>query len=103
MNPADQLYFTGKPMPIETSMLDTVVQLVERLGVSIAVVIMAFYYILFLTKQSAKERELWQKRDEENDNRLMKLVEGSSDAMIHVKNALDQNTQAMRELIYRQK
>ena len=103
MNPADHLYFTGKPMPIEPSMLDTVIQLVERLGVSIAVVIMAFYYIVFLTKQAAKEREGWQQRDQESDARLMKLVETSSDAMIHVKNALDQNTQAMRELLYRQK
>ena len=90
-------------MPIEPSMLDTVIQLVERLGVSIAVVIMAFYYIVFLTKQAAKEREGWQKRDQDSDARLMKLVETSSDAMIHVKNALDQNTQAMRELLYRQK
>lgn len=103
MNPADHFYFTGKHMPIEPSMLDTVIQLVERLGVSIAVVIMAFYYIVFLTKQAAKEREGWQKRDQESDARLMKLVESSSDAMIHVKNALDQNTQAMRELLYRQK
>ena len=30
----------------------------------------------------------------------MKLVESSSDALIHVKNSLDQNTQAMRELLY---
>ena len=41
----------------------------------------------------------WQKRDEESDGRLMKLVESSSDALIHVKNSLDQNTQAMRDLI----
>ena len=39
-NPADYQYFHGVPMPIEPSMLDTVVQLIERLGVSIAVVIM---------------------------------------------------------------
>ena len=102
MNPADQQYFYGHTMPVETtSMLDTVIHLVERLGVSIAVVIMAFYYIMFLTKQAKEEREAWQKRDEESDGRLMKLVESSSDALIHVKNALDQNTQAMRDLLYR--
>ena len=46
MNPADYQYFHGVPMPIEPTMLDTVVQLIERLGVSIAVVIMSFYYML---------------------------------------------------------
>ena len=101
MNPADREYFYGHTMPVEPSMLDTFIQLVERLGVSIAVVLASFYYIMFLTKQAKEEREAWQKRDEESDARLMKLVESSSDALIHVKNSLDQNTQAMRELLYR--
>ena len=57
MNPADYQYFHGVPMPIEPSMLDTVVQLIERLGVSIAVVIMSFYYIMYLTKQGKEERK----------------------------------------------
>lgn len=101
MNPADYQYFHGVPMPIEPSMLDTVVQLIERLGVSIAVVLASFYYIMFLTKQAKEERAAWQARDQDSDARLMKLVESSSDALIHVKNSLDQNTQAMRELLYR--
>lgn len=101
MNPADYQYFHGVPMPIEPSMLDTVIQLIERLGVSIAVVLASFYYIMFLTKQAKEERQAWQARDQDSDARLMKLVESSSDALIHVKNSLDQNTQAMRELLYR--
>lgn len=103
MNPADQQYFYGHTtMPAEpTSMLDMTIQLVERLGVSIAVVIMAFYYIMWLSKSMREERESFLKKDSENDDRLLKLVEQSSDALIHVKNALDQNTQAMRELLYR--
>lgn len=100
MNPADQQYFYGHTMPVETtSMLDMTIQLVERLGVSIAVVIMAFYYIMWLSKSNREERESFLKKDSENDDRLLKLVEQSSDALIHVKNALDQNTQAMRDLI----
>ena len=58
MNPADQReYFYGHTMPVEPSMLDTFIQLVERLGVSIAVVLASFYYIMFLTKQAKEERE----------------------------------------------
>ena len=41
-------------MPIEPNMLETVVSLIERLGVSIAVVFASFYYILFLTKTSQR-------------------------------------------------
>ena len=88
-------------MPIEPSMIETVVSLIERLGVSIAVVFASFYYILFLTKQAKEERQAFRKKDAENDEKLLKIVEQSSDALIHVKNALDQNTQAMRELLYR--
>ena len=88
-------------MPIEPSMIETVVSLIERLGVSIAVVFASFYYILFLTKQAKEERQAFWKKDAENDEKLLKIVEQSSDALIHVKNALDQNTQAMRELLYR--
>ena len=82
-------------------MIETVVSLIERLGVSIAVVFASFYYILFLTKQAKEERQAFWKKDAENDEKLLKIVESSSDALIHVKNALDQNTQAMRELLYR--
>ena len=101
MNPADYQYFHGVPMPVETSMLDTIVQLVERLGVSIAVVLASFYYIMFLTKQAKEERQAFWKKDAENDEKLLKIVESSSDALIHVKNALDKNTEAMKELLYR--
>jgi len=88
-------------MPLEPNMLETVVSLIERLGVSIAVVFASFYYILFLTKQAKEERQAFWHKDAENDEKLLKIVESSSDALIHVKNALDQNTQAMRELLYR--
>ena len=101
MNPADFQYTYGVPMPIEPNMLETVVSLIERLGVSIAVVFASFYYILFLTKQAKEERQAFWKKYAENDEKLLKIVESSSDALIHVKNALDQNTQAMRELLYR--
>lgn len=99
MNPADQLYYYPHSMPLEQTAFDTIIQLTERLGISVAVVIAAFWYIMFLTKQSAKEREAWQARDELNDERLLTLVESSSDALLHVKVALEANTQAMREFI----
>ena len=70
MNPADYYYTYGEKMPIEPSMIETVVSLIERLGVSIAVVFASFYYILFLTKQAKEERQAFWKKDAENDEKL---------------------------------
>ena len=99
MNPADRQYYYPQVEHMNEDTFNQFFVLVERLGVSFAVVLLAFAYIYFITKQSAKEREQWVQRDTESDERLMKLVEASSDALLHVKIALEQNTQAMREFI----
>tara|TARA_Y100001938_G_C7994128_1_gene381105 strand:+ start:17 stop:343 length:327 start_codon:yes stop_codon:yes gene_type:complete len=103
MNPADAYYYYPKTQAervmTDSTMLDQVFGIIDRYGVSLFTVLCSFWFILYLTKQSAKEREQWQKRDEESDARLMKLVESSSDALLHVKIALEQNTQAMKEFI----
>ena len=102
MNPADREYYHHPPQtyePMNEQTFDQFFILVERLGVSFAVVLLAFAYIYFITKQSAKERAEYMKKDSENDDRLMKIVESTSDALLHVKIALEQNTQAMREFI----
>ena len=54
---------------------------------------------MFLTKSAQRERDAWQKRDEESDERILNLATASSDALLQVKIALEQNTQAMREFI----
>ena len=102
-NPAEAYYYYPTPkqeyVVPDTGILDQVFSIIDRYGVSLFTVLCSFWFILYLTKQSAKEREAWQKRDEESDARLMKLVESSSDALLHVKIALEQNTQAMKEFI----
>ena len=100
-NPADNYYnYPQKEIVLtDTGVLDQVFGIIDRYGVSLFTVLCSFWFILYLTKQSAKEREQWVKRDEDSDARLMKLGESSSDALLHVKVALEQNTQAMREFI----
>ena len=97
-NPADQYY--NYPTQ-EEQMPDTelMLTLIERIGVPVATLIAAGYLIMWLLKNATREREQWQQRDEQNDERIMKLVESSSDALLHVKIALEQNTQAMKEYI----
>ena len=100
-NPADNYYYYPQKEYVVTDagVLDQVFSIIDRYGVSLFTVLCSFWFILYLTKQSAKEREQWVKRDEESDARLMKLVASSSDALLHVKVALEANTQAMREFI----
>ncbi len=97
-NPADQYYNypTQKEQMPDTELMLT---LIERIGVPVATLIAAGYLIMWLLKNATREREQWQQRDEQNDERIMKLVESSSDALLHVKIALEQNTQAMKEYI----
>ena len=107
MNPADQHFLNVNtqfnphpPMPMTaTGVLDQVFSIIDRYGVSLFTVLCCFYFIMFLTKSAQRERDAWQKRDEESDERILNLATASSDALLQVKIALEQNTQAMREFI----
>lgn len=84
---------------MESSMIDQTFLVLDKYGVSFFTVLCSFWFILYLTKSAAKERETFWQRDAENDNKLIQLVQNSSDALLQVKVALEQNTQAMREYI----
>jgi len=101
MNPAEAYYYypTAKETPMESSMIDQVFMVLDKYGVSFFTVLCAFWFILYLTKQSAKERESFLEIDKDRDEKLLNLVQTSSDALLQVKIALEQNTQAMREFI----
>ena len=96
MNPADQQYYYPTQQMPDT---DLIILLIESVGTPAISLAAAGYLIMRLLKNATKEREQWQQRDEMNDERIMKLVESSSDALLHVKIALEQNTQAMKEFI----
>ena len=100
-NPADAYYYypVPKEMPMESSMFDQMFMVLDKYGVSFFTVLCAFWFILYLTKQSAKEREKFLEIDTDRDEKLLNLVQTSSDALLQVKIALEQNTQAMREFI----
>ena len=100
MNPADQQYYNYpttqavQAMP-EVSQLYTMIM---DLGIPACVIIASFWFIKYTTDQGRKEREEFWKKDAENDTKIMAMVEKSSDAILSIKLALEQNTQAIREL-----
>ena len=102
-NPADVLFFPTphiQQVPMtDTGVFDQVFGIIDRYGVSLFSVLCSFWFILYLTKSAQKEREAWQRGDEESDQRVLNLATASSDALLQVKVALEANTQAMREFI----
>ena len=96
MNPADYQFTYGQQMTGEVSQLYTMVM---DLGIPACVIIAAFWFIKYTTDQAKKEREAFWAKDAENDEKLMAIVEKSSDAILSIKLALEQNTQAIRELM----
>jgi len=100
MNPADAQYY-HYPQPVSGSAMDIeiIVSLVERIGLPAVIIAAAFWYIRYSTDLAKKEREEMWKKDSSNDERLMKLVETTTNVMSEMKAALNTNTETMRELL----
>jgi len=100
MNPADREYY-NYPQPVENSLMDIeiLVNLVERLGLPAVIIAAAFWYIRYSTDLAKKEREEMWRKDSSNDERLMRLVETTTNVMSEMKAALNTNTDTMRELL----
>jgi len=92
--------------------VETIVQLIERIGVPIVVLGFCGWYIKFLqigfresTEKSqdafSKEREEWLLNERQADERLVELMKASSEALIEMKTALAEQTVVMRELLGR--
>ena len=99
--------------------VETIVQLIERIGVPIVVLGFCGWYIKFLQigfakdQDSAKkertdmqegftkERTEMRQQDIENDRQLVSIVKTTSDALVEMKTALAEQTATMRELLGR--
>tara|TARA_Y100001938_G_C8089624_1_gene434267 strand:+ start:2719 stop:3042 length:324 start_codon:yes stop_codon:yes gene_type:complete len=98
LNPADQQYYNYQPVVEVMPELNALSNVIMELGIPACVIIASFWFIKYTTDQGRKEREQFWAKDAENDDKIMQLVEKSSDAIMSMKIALEQNTQAMREL-----
>ena len=90
--------------------IETIVKLIEQLGVPIVVLGFCGWYIKFLqigfTRERsdlrdsfAQERGEWLLNERTADERLVELMKASSEALINMKTALAEQTAAMRELL----
>ena len=99
--------------------INTIVKLIEQLGVPIVVLGFAGWYIKFLQLGFAadqvaaqkertdlqdgftRERTEMRQQDIENDRQLVEIVKTTSDAFTEMKTALAEQTSTMRELLGR--
>ena len=97
-NPADQ-YYNYQPQPVEVMPeLNSISTLIMDLGIPACVILASFWFIRFQSIEARKEREQFWAKDEEHDERLLQMVEKSSDAILQIKLSIEQNTVAMREM-----
>ena len=99
MNPADREYYHHPPPPEAVMEIDTIVSLIERIGLPAVIIAAAFWYIRYSTDLAKREREEMWKKDSSNDERLMKLVETTTNVMSEMKSALNSNTETMKEFL----
>ena len=104
MNPADAQYYSypqQQAQQINNSLMDIeiIVSLIERIGLPAVIIAAAFWYIRYSTDLAKKEREEMWKKDSSNDERLMRLVETTTNVMSEMKAALNANTETMKELL----
>jgi len=99
MNPADQEYYNYAHKPEAVMEIETLVSLVERIGLPAVIIAAAFWYIRYSTDLAKREREEMWKKDSSNDERLMRLVETTTAVMQEMKAALNANTETMKELL----
>ena len=96
MNPADYQYYNGKPMPVEPNLI---IELLEKGFLPAVVILCAFWFIKYQTDQCRKEREELLAKDTKQDERLIHLVESTTHMIDEMKNAIQYNTQTMKELL----
>ena len=81
--------------------VSTVIELVERLGVPVVVLLFAGWYVKWLQEGFDKEREAMRSQEGKEEEQLISLVKASSDALLEMKTALAEQTMTMRELLSR--
>ena len=65
--------------------LEIIVNLIERIGLPAVIIAAAFWYIRYSTDLAKKEREEMWAKDSNNDERLMHLVESTTQVMQEMK------------------
>ena len=94
-----ELFASGHHPPIEKMDIEVYVSLIERIGLPAIIIACAFWYVRYQSDQARVEREEMWSKDTSNDERLMKLVETTTSVMSKMENALNSNTETMKEFL----
>jgi hypothetical protein len=94
-----ELFASGHHPPVEKMDIEVYVSLIERIGLPAIIIACAFWYVRYQSDQARVEREEMWSKDTSNDERLMKLVETTTIGISKMENALNSNTETMKEFL----
>ena len=97
MNPEDYVYQHGTTHP-ELMEVDSLLQLVERLGLPAVIIGATFFYIYKTAQQHREEVKSWQEKDTVADSRLIDVINLSNTRNENFQQALNEQTMAIKEL-----
>ena len=97
MNPADYAYYNGTTHP-DLMEVDSLFQLVERLGLPAVIIGATFFYIYKTAQQHREEVMSWQEKDSVADSRLIDVINLSNTRNENFQQALNEQTMAIKEL-----
>jgi len=101
MNPADYAYATGQTHP-DLMEVNTVLDLLNQVGIPVAISVILMWFIKYQFDESRKEREEAREDRSENEKQVLELQRGFNSQMVDtvskLTNAIENNTRVVESL-----
>ena len=101
MNPADYAYTTGQTHP-DLMELNTILDLLNQVGIPVAISVILMWFIKYQFDESRKEREEAREDRSENEKQVLELQRDFNSQMVDtvskLTNAIENNTRVVESL-----
>jgi len=101
MNPADYAYTTGQTHP-DLMEVNTVLDLLNQVGIPVAISVILMWFIKYQFDESRKEREEAREDRSENEKQVLELQRDFNSQMVDtvskLTNAIENNTRVVESL-----
>ena len=101
MNPADYVYATGNTHP-DLMEVNTVLDLLNQVGIPVAISVILMWFIKYQFDESRKEREEAREDRSENEHQVLELQRDFNSQMVDtvskLTNAIENNTRVVESL-----
>ena len=99
LNPADRNSYAVDTQTGGSQMQNDLVSTLVDLGGTLGSLLACFWYIQFLTKEHAKERQLWMDKDTESDRALREIQQDSNRILTDLKGVMIEQTTLLKQVL----